>query len=165
MEASPWGGCKTIERIFPVKARERTDAVLVSAGGYPFDINFYQVMKSIMNTMNMVKDNGVIALVASCIEGLGPEQFREWLNIESPVRLERELRKSFTMIGKITYDMKVGLKGKRVLIITDLSKEEVGLLGFQKIDSLEEAKNVLSWEEEPALYVVPYGNITLAKVD
>jgi len=51
------------------------------------------------------------------------------------------------------------------LIITDLSKEEVGLLGFQKIDSLEEAKNVLSWEEEPALYVVPYGNITLAKVD
>ncbi len=61
--------------------------------------------------------------------------------------------------------MKVGLKGKRVLIITDLSKEEVGLLGFQKIDSLEEAKNVLSWEEEPALYVVPYGNITLAKVD
>ncbi len=61
--------------------------------------------------------------------------------------------------------MKVGLKGKRVLIITDLSKEEVGLLGFQKIDSLEEAKNVLSWEEESTLYVVPYGNITLTKVD
>ena len=132
MEASPWGGCKTIERIFPVKARERTDAVLVSAGGYPFDINFYQVMKSIMNTMNMVKDNGVIALVGSCIEGLELEQFREWLNIESPVRLERELRKSFTTIGKMACDMKVGLKGKRVLMITDLSEEKQSLLVFKK---------------------------------
>jgi len=132
LEASPWGGCKTIERIFPVKARERTDAVLVSAGGYPFDINFYQVMQSIMNTMNMVKDNGVIALVASCIEGLEIEQFREWLNIESPVRLERELRKSFTTIGKMACDMKVGLKGKRVLMITDLSEEKQSLLVFKK---------------------------------
>lgn len=158
-------GCKTIERIFSVKARERADVVLVSAGGYPFDINFYQAMKSIMNTMDIVKDNGVIVLVASCTEGLELEQFREWLNIESPVNLERELRKSFNMIGKIAYDIKVGLKGKRVLMITDLSKEEVELLGFQKIDSLEEAKNVLSWEEESTLYVVPYGNITLAKVD
>ena len=134
------GGVKTIERIFSVKARERADVVLVSAGRYPFDINFYQAMKSITNTMDIVKDNGVIVLVASCTEGLEPEQFREWLNIESPVNLERVEKKTLLMIGKITYDMKVGLKGKRVLIITDLSKEEVGLLGFQKIDSLEEAK-------------------------
>jgi len=33
------------------------------------------------------------------------------------------------------------------------------------MNSLIKAKNILSWEEEPALYVVPYGNITLAKVD
>ena len=85
-----------------------------------------------MNTMNMVKDNGVIALVASCIERLEIEQFREWLNIESPVNLERELRKSLTTIGKMACDMKVGLKGKRVLMITDLSEEKQSLLVFKK---------------------------------
>ena len=88
-------GCKTIERIFSVKARERADVVLVSAGRYPFDINFYQAMKSITNTMDIVKDNGVIVLVASCTEGLELEQFREWLNIESPVNLERVEKKLY----------------------------------------------------------------------
>jgi len=33
------------------------------------------------------------------------------------------------------------------------------------MNSLIKAKNVLSWEEESTLYVVPYGNITLTKVD
>jgi len=156
-------GCKMIEEIFSAEIREKADAVLVSAGGYPFDINFYQVMKSVINTMQMIKDDGGIILTASCSEGLGADNLREWLNIESPVRLEEELRKDFNMIGKIAYDIRVGLKDKKVVMITDLPKEEVEFLGFQKADSLEEAKEILSLRENSTIYVVPYGNITTAR--
>jgi nickel-dependent lactate racemase len=156
-------GCKVIQEIFSAEIRERTDAVLVSAGGYPFDINFYQVMKSVINTMQMIKDGGGIILTASCSEGLGTDNLREWLDIESPVKLEEELRKDFNMIGKIAYDIRVGLKDKKVVMITDLPEEDVEFLGFQKADSLEEAREILSLRENSTIYVVPYGNITTAR--
>jgi len=156
-------GCKTIEDIFSADIEEKADLVLVSAGGYPFDINFYQVMKSVINTMGMIKENGTIILVASCKEGLGAEHFKEWLSIESPLKLEEELRKDFNMIGKIAYDIRVGLKGKRVLMISDLPGEDVELLGFKNANSLEEAKEMLALKDEATMYIVPYGNITVAK--
>jgi len=156
-------GCKTIEDIFSADIEEKADLVLVSAGGYPFDINFYQAMKSVINTMGMIKENGTIILVASCKEGLGAEHFKEWLSIESPLKLEEELRKDFNMIGKIAYDIRVGLKGKRVLMISDLPGEDVELLGFKNANSLEEAKEMLSLKDEATMYIVPYGNITVAR--
>ncbi len=156
-------GCKIIEKIFSVEIKQKADVVLVSAGGYPFDINFYQAMKSIINTMQMVKEDGGIILVASCSEGLGAENLREWLGIESPIELEKELRKDFNMIGKIAYDIRVGLKKRKVVIITDLSEEDVKLLGFKKADNLEEAIEMLSLKEKSTLYVVPYGNITIGR--
>lgn len=157
-------GCKTVEEIFSAKVKEKADVVLVSAGGYPFDINLYQAMKSVINTMNIVKDDGFIILVSECSEGLGTENLKEWLNIEPPERLEEELRKDFNMIGKIAYDIKIGLKEKKVLMISDLSEKDIKLLGFRKINTLEEVKDVISLKRETSLYVVPYGNITLPKL-
>lgn len=156
-------GCKAIEEIFSVEVKGKADIVLVSAGGYPFDINFYQVMKSVINTMKMIKEDGAIILVASCKEGLGTENLREWLNIESPTKLEKELRNNFNMIGKIAYDIRVGIGKRKVIMITDLPEEEVKLLGFQKADTLEEIKEILSLRNDPTLYIVPYGNITIAR--
>jgi len=156
-------GCKTIEDVFSADIEEKADLVLVSSGGYPFDINFYQAMKSVINTMGMIKENGTIILVASCKEGLGAEHFKEWLSIESPLKLEEELRKDFNMIGKIAYDIRVGLKGTRVLMISDLPGEDVELLGFKNANSLEEAKEILSLKDEATMYIVPYGNITVAR--
>lgn len=156
-------GCKIIEEIFLAEIKQKADVVLVSAGGHPFDINFYQAMKSIINTMEMVKEDGGIVLVASCSEGLGTENLRKWLSIESPIELEKELRKEFNMIGKIAYDIRVGLKGRKVVMITDLPEEDVRLLGFKKVNSLEEVKELLSVKENSTLYIVPYGNITVIR--
>lgn len=158
-------GCKTIEKIFSVKVEKRADIVLVSSGGYPFDINFYQVMKSLINTMDIVKENGTIVLVASCKEGLGTEDLKKWLNIGSPTKLEKELREDFNMIGKIAYDIKIGLRGKRILMLTDLPKEDVELLGFEKINSLDEIEERLCLKDTDTIYVVPYGNITTPKIE
>jgi nickel-dependent lactate racemase len=156
-------GCKTIERIFSAEVDEKADVVLVSAGGYPFDINFYQAMKSIINTMGIVKDDGAIILVASCVEGLGTHHLKEWLSIDSPVMLEKDLRENFNMIGKIAYDIKIVLRGRRVVMITELPEEDVNLLGFKKAKSLEEAMDLLSLRDNSTIYVVPFGNITVAK--
>lgn len=156
-------GCRTIEEIFAVEVKERADIVLVSAGGYPFDINLYQAMKSIINTMKIVKEDGIIVLVASCKEGLGTENLKDWLNIESPVRLERELRNSFNMIGKIAYDIRIGIGKRKIFMVTDLAENEVEFLGFRKIKDLEEIRELLHLKDNSTLYVVPYGNITIAK--
>lgn len=53
--------------------------------------------------------------------------------------------------------------GKRVVMITELSEEDTNLLGFKKCKSLEEAMDLLSLKDSSTVYVVPFGNITVAK--
>jgi len=157
-------GCKIAKGIFSSKVKEKSDVGLVSSGGFPFDINFYQAMKSIINTLPLVKDGGNIILLASCKEGLGEDGFREWLKKDDVEKLERDLRAEFNMVGKIAYDVKVRFKNIKVMIVTDLSEEEVSLFGFKKaIDSKEALKSVLSNSDKPNLYVIPYGNITVGR--
>src|SRR5690606_2904554 len=50
---------------------EPADAVVVSCGGYPKDINLYQANKALDNATQAVKDGGSIILVAECAEGIG----------------------------------------------------------------------------------------------
>jgi len=159
-------GCKIVESIFSARVKEKSDVVLVSSGGFPFDINLYQAMKAIINTIHLVKDDGTIILLASCKEGLGAEGFKEWLEKDDIEKLERDLRAEFNMIGKIAYDVRVRLKDINIVTVAELVKDEVNLFGFKKAISTKEAlelalSNVHS--DNPTLYVIPYGNITIGR--
>ncbi len=54
--------------------KEKADIVIVSAGGFPKDIDLYQASKALINAKEAVKKNGVIILLAKCIEGFGGEE-------------------------------------------------------------------------------------------
>lgn len=66
-----------------VKVAGQYDLVIASAGGYPKDINLYQAQKALTNASYLVREGGIIILVAACPEGsgsMGYEKFMQDIN-------------------------------------------------------------------------------------
>jgi nickel-dependent lactate racemase len=57
--------------------KEPVDVVITSAAGYPLDKTWYQSIKGIVGAMEIVKQGGMIILVAACDEGLGSKAFEQ----------------------------------------------------------------------------------------
>ena len=64
-----------LERFVKVKVERKADIVVVSGGGYPADRNLYQAVKGMAVGEPLVKDNGVIVLLAECRDGVAHEHF------------------------------------------------------------------------------------------
>jgi nickel-dependent lactate racemase len=80
-----------------VKVEELADISIVSPGGYPRDINFWQSQKAIATAELITRKGGVIILVAQCKEGFGEEKLnwqRLLIEADSPheaiARFEKE---------------------------------------------------------------------------
>lgn len=63
--------CKFVEQVYGVPISEPADVVIASCGGYPKDINIYQLQKTMDNAWCAVKDGGVIIILGECEEGSG----------------------------------------------------------------------------------------------
>lgn len=83
-----------------IKIDKLADAVVVSAGGFPKDINMYQAQKALENASYCVKEGAPILLIAECKEGLGEDVFEKWLvEAEKPEYLEEKIKKVFELGG------------------------------------------------------------------
>ncbi|QZY56199.1 nickel-dependent lactate racemase [Crassaminicella profunda] len=79
-------GCEFITKLSGVD-KEIADIVITTNGGYPLDQNLYQCPKAISAAVACAKENGVIIMVASCVDGLGGENFGKLMLKGSPKEL------------------------------------------------------------------------------
>jgi len=54
--------------------------VIVSCGGYPFDLNLIQGHKALEAASQACNEGGTIVLVAECADGLGRDDFLKWFD-------------------------------------------------------------------------------------
>lgn len=71
-------GCKFVNDLSRV-ASVTADIVITSVGGYPLDQNLYQSPKAAATAQVCAGDDGVIILVAGCVDGLGGTHFKEMM--------------------------------------------------------------------------------------
>ena len=57
----------------------RYDALIVSAGGHPKDINLYQAQKALAHAVLVARPGAAILLCAACPEGVGDQEFETWM--------------------------------------------------------------------------------------
>ena len=69
--------CKFVDEVYGVPIEEEADVVIVSAGGYPKDINIYQLQKTMDNAWCAVKEGGTIIVLGECEEGSGSKVLEE----------------------------------------------------------------------------------------
>ncbi|MEW5825300.1 MAG: nickel-dependent lactate racemase [Candidatus Bipolaricaulota bacterium] len=83
-----------------VRLEGRADVVIASAGGHPKDIDLYQAHKAEYMAACATRDGGIVALAASCPDGIGNKVFRDWIErSERPEDVERLLASEGFKLG------------------------------------------------------------------
>lgn len=112
-------GVKLIDEIYKVPVEERANIAIVSPGGYPMDINLYQAYKGIASVLNIVKNRGVIILVAECSQGHGNEVFYDWMvKFKTLKKIEREVRRRFVFGGHKAYYFLKALERIKIILVS-----------------------------------------------
>lgn len=157
-------GCNYLDQLYKVKIQEKADVVIVSAGGYPKDINLYQAQKALDNAKHAVKPGGTIILVASCIEGLGEEIFEQWmLGASHSEELIVRIKEKFQLGGHKAAAIAMVLKNARIFLVSELAADFVRNLFMEPFAGLEQALSKAFEEkgEMAKILIMPYGGSTL----
>jgi nickel-dependent lactate racemase len=160
-------GTKLVDEMYKVSIEQRANIVVVSAGGYPHDINLYQATKAVHNVLDAVKRKGVIVLVAECPEGHGNEVFSEWMEKFSDVRrLEREIKRRFVLGGHKAYYLTKALQKASIILVSVMPDcYAVNTFKLRTASALNDAlRDAFELAGKNAkVYVVPHGGDTLAE--
>ncbi len=138
-----------------IKIAEKRDLVIVSCGGFPFDINLIQAHKALESASNACADGGTIIFLAECGDGLGRNDFLEWFSAESSADLAENLCRNYQVNGQTAWSLLKKAERFQIKIITSLSESETQKMGLEKIDSLDKILSEISKSEKG--YIIPFG--------
>ncbi len=158
-------GVKLVDGLYKAES-EPADIVILSAGGYPKDIDFYQAHKALDNVISIVKDGGCVIFLAECRDGVGNQLFYEWMKDKLSIdEMERRLKSDFKLGGHKAYYLAKALKKVRILMMSALPSEELeAVFNVTPIENVEEGlREALKITGKNAkIKVVPHGAAILA---
>ena len=157
-------GCERVAERGAVPIAQRADIALVSAGGYPLDVNMYQAQKALDNAVHAVREGGVIVWVAECREGLGSARFASWLQeADSADEILERIEREFVLGGHKAAAIAAVLKKARVHLVSSLPAEALGRVGLVPFDDLGQAVAAAREVVGPAarIWALPYGDSVL----
>ncbi len=141
IEKTFYGMVKEAEKVYCVKVKGKAD-VVVTVASSPFNINLYQSQKAIENARLVVKEGGIIILVSSCREGIGPNSFYDLLSSSSSFHEVLEKVRENYVLGyhKAAKLASLGLKTE-IWAVTKLPKEKLDKVHVKSFKDLQEAVN------------------------
>ncbi len=156
---------KLVDEMYRVVVDRRADIVVVSAGGYPADMNLYQAYKALDNSLDAVKRGGVIILVAECFEGYGDQVFYDWMTRLGDLKnVEREIKRNFVLGGHKAYYLLKALQNHQIILVSSLPDYYATSIFKLKTaravnDALDEALKITG--SASRVWAIPQGNYTL----
>lgn len=132
--------CKYVDKVYGSPIKEKADVVIATCGGYPKDINVYQMQKTMDNARCAVKEGGVVILLAECSEGSGSAQLEKTMKENpSPEAIKEQLAKNFVIGAHKAFAITRLMVGVKFILVTDMSDELCNTLMFNRAASVEEA--------------------------
>jgi len=155
-------GVEVVDSMYKVPV-EPADAVIVSCGGFPKDINLFQANKALDNATQAVKRGGSIILVAECAEGIGNQVYECWnRECRSPDEAIERFKKCFEFGGHKTAIIAKISKKFKLYLVSKLSDEQTKSAFFTPMPSVEDALSaVLSENPDAKIHFMPHGGQTL----
>ncbi|MGI5900766.1 MAG: nickel-dependent lactate racemase [Christensenellales bacterium] len=159
-EAAWEKSCRACQRMMGVPISEKADAVVVSCGGFPKDMNLYQSTKAFINAAQAVKDGGEIVFLAQCPEGGGAPDFFSWIKPMREGVLDAALRENFTIAGYIFYAFCEAMERCSVHMLSDIGPDEIKGMKISLHSTPQELAKNLDFSGK-TVYVMPYGGNTV----
>jgi nickel-dependent lactate racemase len=133
-------GCELVAARGIVAIKRQADVVLVSAGGYPKDLNLYQAQKALDNAAYAVRDGGVIILAAECPEGFGNATCEAWLTeANSPDEILARIQRAFVLGGHKAAAIAAVQKRASIYLVSSLPEALVRRCRMTPFGALDEA--------------------------
>jgi nickel-dependent lactate racemase len=146
-------GCRFYAEKNTIKIREKRDFVIVSCGGFPFDLNMIQAHKALEAASQACAEGGTIVLLAQCADGLGRDDFLKWFSAESSAELAENLCENYQVNGQTAWSLLQKAEKFKIKILTDLPAEQTRQMRLQKVFSIDE---VLP-DKKLKGYILPFG--------
>jgi len=155
-------GVEVVDAMYKVPV-DPADAVIVSCGGFPKDINLFQANKALDNATQAVKEGGSIILVAECAEGIGNQVYECWnRECRSPDDAIERFKKCFEFGGHKTAIIAKTSKKFKLYLVSKLSDEQTRNAFFTPMASIKDALSaVLSENPDAKIHLMPHGGQTL----
>ncbi len=150
-------GCQFFREHNLVAIREKADLVVLSAGGYPKDLNCVQAHKSLEHAASALRDGGVMIATCECRDGMGDPDFYKWFRHKKLDEFERALREGYEIRGQTAYSWTLKSKNFNIIFISSLRDEEVREMGMTPAASLAEALSLAQEHlgKDYSAYVIP----------
>ena len=157
-------GCQMVAERSTVPINGRAGIVLVSAGGWPKDVNLYQAQKALDNAAYALRDRGILILVAECPEGLGNRTFEHWLaGGSSPDQILQRIQQEFVLGGHKAAAIAAVVKRAAVYLVSALPEDLVrrcGMVPFATAGAALEAA-LAAQGDSAGILVLPQGGSVL----
>jgi len=152
-------GCQQLDAFGLRTIGQAADIVIVSAGGYPKDINLYQVQKALDNARHIVRPGGLIVLVAECCEGMGNRTFEKWMREPGgPDAIIAHIQREFVLGGHKAAAVAMTMKQAQVGLVSAMPADDVRAMGFVPFGGLTQAvEYALERFSAPRITVMPEG--------
>ena len=160
-------GRQILNQLNLISLAQPADVVVVSAGGYPKDIDLYQSQKALDNARLAVREGGIIVLVAECSEGLGHSLFARWMTEGlSPDQLIGRIREKFVLGGHKAAAIALAMKKADIYLVSAFPDEQARLMGFQPYPSAAAALDAALRQAGPGatIAIMPHGASTVPQV-
>jgi nickel-dependent lactate racemase len=167
LTAAHRAGCDMVAERGKVAIPSLADIVLVSAGGYPKDVNLYQAQKALDNAAYAVRPGGIIILVAECGEGCGNRAFEEWMTQgDTPPRLLERIQQKFVLGGHKAAAIALVARKARIFFVSP-EMSEVELAGMEHYPTVDEALRAAfdAKGPDPTVLVLPQGGSVLPRAE
>jgi nickel-dependent lactate racemase len=126
--------CDAYAEQHTIHITEKRDLVIVSCGGYPFDINLIQAHKALEAASQACSDGGTIVLLAECADGLGRDDFLSWFDVPNSQDLAFRLCKKYQVNGQTAWSLLTKAEKFDIQIVTATNQTEVEKMRLNKID-------------------------------
>ncbi|MBE6636286.1 MAG: nickel-dependent lactate racemase [Ruminococcaceae bacterium] len=160
-------GCAFLDTLYKAYIPKKADIVIVSAGGFPKDMNMYQAQKALDNAKHAVRDGGTVIWLAECTEGLGEHTFEEWMTgHEKSSDMIDHLHREFKLGGHKAAAIALVLQQAKVVLVSHFDDEFVRSVHLTPAHTAQEALDeaLQTYGPDASIILMPIGGSTLPAV-
>jgi len=156
-------GCREYLADHSTMIERKREVVIVSCGGWPYDINLIQAHKALDMAAHACVDGGTIIWLAECPDGLGRPDFLKWFAEKDSRALEVRLRDAYEVNGQTAWSLLTKAERYRVFLISDLPDEEVRNMRMTPVRSVSDVLESSGGDAEG--YILPRGAALMPRLE
>lgn len=156
--------CEFVDRVYGVPIDRPADVVIATCGGYPKDINVYQLQKTMDNAWVAVREGGAVIILGECEEGVGSDLYLKWMkDYKTPKKIEEETRREFIVGGHKAYAVTRLMKKAMFILVSGLEPDLARTLLFHPAKNMAEALQAAFAKTgpNPDILLMPQGSLTV----